>query len=104
MVWILFFFLNDVIDEAISNNSPLGKFNQFRERIKDKNERERAKAKNKSKTKIATTSLNNIGNTAVSRYSKHSYREKSMYGIDIISIVKIMPINNKFLLMMILSF
>lgn len=94
--------MNDGIDDAISNNSPLGKFNHFRERIKDKNEKERMRAKNKSKTN--TASLNNIGNAAMNRYSKHSYRKKSMYGIDIISIVKIMPINNKFLLMMILSF
>lgn len=111
MVCILFFFLNNSIDNAMPNNSPIA---QFRNRMRNKKNDETAKlqesrmrsmSRTKSKSKINThkKNLNNIGNAAMNKYSKHTYRKKTLYGIDVISIVKMLPINNKFILMMLLS-
>lgn len=100
MVHILFFFLNESVAEIIDDNVIPTKMNNINKFRKSKN---KMANKTKNNSTITRTHINSIGNTALSKYSKNSYHKKTMYGIDIISIIKILPINSKFLIMVILS-
>jgi hypothetical protein len=72
-------------------------FSKFKNRFK-------IKRRSSNKYINSKSGITNLGNTAVNRYSKHSSQKRTVFGgIDVISIVKLLPINNKFIIMMLLS-
>ena len=59
--------------------------------------------KNNKNKKIMKTGTENITNTIYTRYhnQKHS---KIFLGVDLVTILKLIPINNKFIIMLALTF